>query len=208
MEPLLLPISWFSKSYVQRDLAVMGLLAEGVDLPILIKNATVINKTRHSHFWVKSEVDAVMNVMGIERSACDAGSALYLSRKGQYSEGPQRQIANDLTEEAMHSAGVKVVRTSGLGPEDYRQLAPLAETLFFDHGSAGDNMIFWQTRRVVELFGPAPNYWDPSFLFLADCLGIRDYHLWEISPQESVANLTGRIQALRIDLILESSGSY
>ena len=58
-------------------------------------------------------------------------------------------------------------------------------------------------RRVVELFRPRPNYWDPSFLFLSDRLSIHDYHLWEIRPETIVAELTRRIEALRSQPIAE-----
>ncbi len=197
VEPLLLPQHWFSKAYVQRDLAIMGIRAEGLDSTVLIEEATVINKTRHSHFWARPEVEAVAKVMGMVRRPCEPGTALYLSRKGQHGEGPQRQLRNDITEAAMERSGVKVVRTSGLGPEEYQKLAGDAETVFFDHGSAGDNLMYWQTRRVVEFVGPAPNYWDPSFLFLSDCLDIHDYHIWQIGPETTVENLSARIEALR-----------
>lgn len=197
VEPLLLPERWFAKPYVRRDLAVMGIRAESVDATVLIEEATVVNKRRHSHFWAKPEVDAVMAAMKMVRRPSLAGSALYLSRKGQRIEGPQRSVDNVVTEAAMEACGVKVVRTSDLGPEDYIQLAEHAETLFFDHGSAGDNLMHWQTRRVVELFRAAPNYWDPSFLFLSDCLGIHDYHLWEIGPATTLEALSSRIERLR-----------
>ena len=197
VEPLLLPARWFAKPYVQRDLATMGVRAEAVDRTVRIGHATVLNKRRHSHFWCKPEVDAVMSAMRTVQRPCRPGSALYVSRAGQRSEGLQRSVDNEVTEAAMEASGVKVVRTTGLGPDDYRALADDAETLFFDHGSAGDNLMHWQTRRVVEFFRPASNYWDPSFLFLADCLGIHDYHLWCISPTLTVADLVARIAALR-----------
>jgi capsular polysaccharide biosynthesis protein len=145
-----------------------------------------------------------MAAMRFVRRPCLPGSALYLSRKGQRSEGRQRSVNNEVTEPAMEACGVKVVRTSGLGPDDYIKLAEHAETLFFDHGSAGDNLMHWQTRRVVELFLPRPNYWDPSFLFLSDCLRIHDYHLWEIRPETTMDALARRIEALRSQPIAES----
>ena len=197
VEPLLLPPRWFAKPYVQRDLAVMGIRSQSVEATLLIEEATVINKRRHSHFWARPEVDAVMAAMRFVRRPCLPGSALYLSRKGQHAEGQQRSVDNEVTEPAMEACGVEVVRTSGLGPDDYVKLADHAETLFFDHGSAGDNLMHWQTRRVVELFRPHPNYWDPSFLFLSDCLAIRDYNLWQITPETTVADLARRINELR-----------
>jgi hypothetical protein len=197
VEPLLLPERWFVKPYVKRDLAVLGIRAESVEVPVLIEDATVINKQRHSHFWTRTEVGAVMAGMSIVQRPCEPGSALYLSRQGQRAEGSQRSVDNSVTEAAMEHCGIKIVRTSGLGPDDYIRFAPHAETVYFDHGSAGDNLMHWQTRRVVEFFRPSPNYWDPSFLFLSDCLGIHDYHLWEIRPDTTVVELVGRIDALR-----------
>lgn len=47
---------------------------------------------------------------------------------------------------------------------------------------------------MVELF--PPDYWDSAFLFLADALDIRDYHLWQIDDQTTVSGLTDRIRDL------------
>ncbi len=197
VEPLLLPGWWFAKPYVQRDLATLGIRAEPVDATVRIAQAQVVNKTRHGHYWIRDEVDAVVAAMHIERRPCEPGSALYLSRKGEKGEGPKRTINNDLTEAAMERAGVKVVRTVGLDRAAYIALAGNAETVFADHGSASYNMMYWQSRRFVELF--APDYWESAFLFLADCLGIHDYHLLKIDPQGTVEPLAARIEALRAE---------
>ena len=125
VEPPLLPQRWFAKPYVQRDLTVMGIRSERVDASVLIEEATVINKRRHSHFWTQPEVDAVMAAMRFVRRPCLPGSALYLSRKGKHSEGRQRSVDNEVTEPAMEACAVKVVRTSGLGPADYIKLASM-----------------------------------------------------------------------------------
>ncbi|HWH81175.1 MAG TPA: glycosyltransferase 61 family protein [Burkholderiaceae bacterium] len=201
VEPLLLPQWWFSKSYVQRDLGLMGIRAEGFDATVRIEDATVIHKTRHSHFWARSEVEAIVAAMKIVRRPCAPGSALYLSRKGERGEGAARQVNNDVAEAAMTESGVQVVRTAGLTREDYIDLATSAETVFFDHGSAVYNMLHWQTRRVVELY--APTYWDPSFLLLADCLGIHDYHVWQCGPDASREALVSRVAALRAEAFVE-----
>lgn len=195
VEPLLLPSWWLQKPYVKRDLAVLGIRAEAVGSPVLIEQATVVNKTRSSHYWTREEVQAVMAAMNIHPAACHPGTALYLSRKGERSEGPKkRQVDNDVVESAMEQAGVKVVRTAGRTLEEYRLLAPWAETVFADHGSAMYNMMHWQTRRVVELF--SPDYWDSSFLFFADALGISDYHLYQIDGSTKVRALTERVEDL------------
>lgn len=194
VEPLLIPGHWFSKPYVQRDLNLLGVKAHGVTDPVFINNATIINKTRNSHHWTAEEAGALMTAMKIVPKPCKSGSALYLSRKGEKGEGPRREIRNDITEAAMEAAGVLVVRTAGRTREEYMALAEHAETVFADHGSASYNMMYWQTRRMVEFF--TPNYWDPAFLFLFDALGRRDYHLWRIDDQTTVAGLTQRIRAL------------
>ena len=194
VEPLLLPSWWLDKPYVRRDLAVLGVTAEAVRSPVEIQSATVINKTRVGHYWNSSEALAVVSAMKIQPRPCRPRTAIYLSRKGEKGEGPKRQIHNDVTEAAMEAAGVLVVRTVGKTPEQYIALAESAETLFADHGSASYNMMYWETRRMVELF--PPDYWDSAFLFLADGLGIHDYHLWQIDDETTVCGLTQRIQVL------------
>ena len=197
VEPLLLPAWWYAKPYVRRDLERLRVRAEPVASTARIDDAQVINKTRFAHYWVRREVDAILAAMRIERRPCRPGSALYLSRKGERGEGPQRTLNNVVTERAMEEAGVKVVRTALVGLDDYLRLADDAETVFADHGSASYNVMHWQTRRFVEFF--APTYWESAFLFLTDCLGIRDYHLWRIDPDATVARLASRIAALRAE---------
>lgn len=194
IEPLLLPKRWFDKPYVQRDLATLNIRAEAVSGPVGIARATVINKTRFGHYWTPEEVAAVMSQMAIRPIECSVGSGLYLSREGERGEGPSRRINNEVTEAAMAAAGVRVVRTVGMKQEDFATLAASAETLFFDHGSAFYNMMSWKTRRVVELF--SPDYWDASFLFFSDSLGIHDYHTWQIDSATTVEALTRRITTL------------
>jgi hypothetical protein len=194
VEPLLLPEWWIKKPYVKRDLQLLGVRAEAVGAPVLIEEATVLNKTRSGHYWTRGEAQAVLAAMKIQPQPCAPGSALYLSRKGLKGEGPQRQINNEVTEAAMEAAGVKVVRSAGLTREQFIDLAHSAETVFSDHGSAAFNIMHWQTRRFVELF--TPDYWDSCFLFLTDSLGISDYHLWQVDTSTTVDGFTNRIRNL------------
>lgn len=194
VEPLLIPGWWLRKPYVRRDLAALGIRAEAVDASVGIERAVVINKTRRGHYWTREEVQAVMTEMNIRPRDARPGTSIYLSRFGEKGEGPQRQINNAVTEAALASRGVKVVRTRGCTPEDYIALAGDAETVFADHGSAGYNLMYWKTRRVVEFF--PPDYWDSAFLFLAQCLDIDDYHLWRVAPTTTVAEMTDRIDRL------------
>lgn len=195
VEPLLLPGYWFEKPYVSRDLATLGVRAEGLVETVRIEHATVINKTRISHYWVRPEVEAVIAAMRIEPRESRRGTAIYLSRRGEKGEGPRkREIDNALIEDALQAAGVEIVRTAGLRQDQYIALASGAETVFADHGSAMYNMLHWKTRRVVELF--SPDYWDSSFLFFADSLGIHDYHLWQIDASTTLDALTKRAREL------------
>jgi len=193
VEPLfLIPEKWFIKPYVKRDLELLGVRAEGVRETVWIRHATVLNKTRSGHHWVPEEAQAVLRALKIDPPECKPGSALYLSRFDEKGEGPRREIRNTITEAAMAAAGVRIVRTAGRTLEEYKQLAAEAETVFADHGAACYNMIYWRPSRMVEFF--PPDYWDPSFLFLADSLGIRDYHLWRIDEKTTVEGLTRRIE--------------
>lgn len=197
--PLLLPAWWHAKPYVQRDLKAMGIVALPVNAPVKIARADVLQKTRPGHYWTSPEAMIVRRTLWNEPSPCDSGTAIYLSRRGERGEGPQRSIDNELTEAAMAQAGVTVVRTAGRTSEDWQRLAPQAETVFADHGSALYNVLGWRSRRIVELF--SPNYWDSAFLFLADGIGLCDYHLWRIDTATSVASLASRITSLRNEAI-------
>ena len=194
VEPLLLPHWWFAKAYVRRDLQRLGIRAEPVERAVRITDATIVNKLRPGHYWTALEAAAMISAMHVSSYEAQPGTGLYLSRKGEKGEGPKREINNDVTEAAMAAAGVKVVRTLGVTVDQYIDLATSAETVFADHGSALYNMMYWKTRRIVELF--TPNYWDSAFLFLADALGIKDYQLWQIDDQTSVHALTRRIASL------------
>jgi hypothetical protein len=55
-------------------------------------------------------------------------------------------------------------------------------------------MLNWQPRRIVEFF--PPDYWDSAFLFLAESLGIHDYHLWQIDAATSIDALAQRAATL------------
>jgi hypothetical protein len=194
VEPLLLPAYWNSKSYVKRDLLMLGLRAVSVSEPTRIDRAVVLNKTRPGHYWTRQEVDAVLRAMRMSRPLANVGSAVYLSRFGQRGEGPRRQINNLVTEAAMALAGVRVVRTASYAYQDYLDLAMDAETVFADHGGALGNIMHWRTKRVIEFF--APNFWTSAFLFLADSLGIYDYHLWQIDMFTTVDVLAERVRKL------------
>ena len=114
--------------------------------------------------------------------------------KRRAGRGAKRELNNAVVEIAMRAAGVRVVRTLGLAQADYLALTDSAESLFADHGSAIYNMMFWQTRRVVELF--SPEYWDASFLCFAAALGINDYHVWQINAATSAESVQRRIDSL------------
>jgi Glycosyltransferase 61 len=192
--PLLLPARWAAKPYVRRDLAAMGIAVEPADGTLLIRNAQVLHKRRPNHYWTEAEAGAILEAMSIVPAPAAPGSALYLSRLGERGEGPQRELNNAAVEAAMQAAGVRIVRTAGRTLDDYIALAPHAETVFADHGSALYNVMRWSTRRVVELYSPA--YWDSSFLFLMNSLGITDYHTWRIDADIDVGALAERIRTL------------
>ena len=192
--PLLLPASWYRKSYVQRDLLKLDIEAEPVAQSVFVEHATIINKIRPGHWWTDAEASTFRQVMKIRLETARPGSAIYLSRLGEKGEGPQREINNRVTEAAMETAGVRVVRTVDCTREDYIELAPFAETLFSDHGSAMYNMFYWKTTRIVELY--SPTYWEASFLVLSRALGITDYSLWRIEHTADPSALAGRISAL------------
>jgi len=190
LDPLILPSHWLAKPYVKRDLARLGIEAIAIDEPVEIAQATVLSKTRPGHYWTAAETDNLRKALKVAPKPARPGSAIYLSRLGEKGEGPQRQMNNMLIEAAMTAAGVSIIRTAGCSLEEYLAAAGNAETVFADHGSAMYNLVYWQTKRVVELH--SPDYWDGSFLMFADGLGIHDYHVWMVGETMTVDALRDR----------------
>lgn len=168
--PLLMPKQMMDKFYVRRDLEQLGIEAIAVEQPILIHQATILHKTRHSHYITQAEVEAYQRVFAIAPVQPRPGSMIYLSRLGQACEGYQRQYPSQLAADVLQELGAKVVLTKTTTLEEYRDLADQAETVVADFGSALLNLLLWNTKNVIVLF--TDDWWDGCALFIAKALGI------------------------------------
>jgi hypothetical protein len=173
--PLLMPKHLMDKSYVRRDLALLGIETVAVERPVLVHKAVVLPKRRFSHYWTADEVEAYRRALHIEPIQPRPGSILYISREGEQSEGTFRNYPSELTAGIMTELGARVVLARQTSYEEYLALAEEAETVIADHGSAMCNLLFWNTRNVIELFNE--QWWNGCFLFLAKALGIENYAL-------------------------------
>lgn len=171
--PVLLPQALAQKPYVRRDIARLGLDVIGIDAPILIRKAMVVQQQRCIRYWRPEDVRALRAFLKAGPVAPAPGSILYLSRHGEASEVADRTHPNEAIESAVRQRGGVVLRTADTSFEDYLQAAASAETVLFDHGSAAYNMIYWRPRRVIEFV--SDDWWMNSFLFLADAAGVHDY---------------------------------
>lgn len=177
--PLLLPKHLMNKSYVRRDLELLGVVAVAVDQPVLIRRALVLHKTRHSHYLTKEDVNAYRCAFQINPVQPRSGSILYLSRLGQCSEGYERQYPSELAAGVLQELGAKIILTANTTFEEYRALATDAETVVADFGSAYLNLLNWNTKNLIILFTDA--WWDGCALFLSKALGISNIALIRVN---------------------------
>jgi len=171
--PVFLPKSIASKPYAIRDIERLGLNAVVVDTAVMIEKAKVIRQPKTIRYWTREDVDALGRFIKAAPRDPAPGSIVYLSRHGEKSGVATRTHKNELLETLITAKGGKVLRTSEVGYEDYVAAAQFAETVVFDHGSAGYNMIYWRPKRVIEI--TTDDWWMNAFLFFSDAMGVRDY---------------------------------
>jgi capsular polysaccharide biosynthesis protein len=185
--PLLMPSQLMAKSYVRRDLGLLGIEVYPVERPVLIRKALVLPKMRHSHYFTRNEVVALRRALRVEPPLPRNGSILYLSREGERGEFIDREYPSAEISPLLEQSGVKIVRARETSLEQYRELASEAETVVADHGAAMCNLIFWNTKHVIELFNKS--WWANCFLMLANAMEIQDYALVRVNdrnPEEIV----------------------
>ncbi len=171
--PVLLPASMAARPYVNRDAARLGIEFVSVDAPVRIKKARVIRQSKIIRYWTAPEVAALRKFLDIKTVEPKPRSILYLSRHGETSEVAVRSHPNRTLEEVVRACGGLVLRTAETSLDQYMDAASSAETVIFDHGSAGYNMIYWRPKRIIEIVSDA--WWMNAFLFFADAIGARDY---------------------------------
>ena len=134
--PVLMPRHLMEKLYVRRDLSILGIESYTVESTLLVKKALVLPKRRSSHYFTRAEVSAVRRAFHVDFTPPRPGSILYLSREGEHAEAVQRDYPSDTIGNIMSNLGVRVVRTRETSLDQYRELAPEAETVIADHGDS------------------------------------------------------------------------
>src|SRR6202789_281696 len=72
--PLLMPVPLMAKSYIRRDLGLLGIETYTVERTVLIRNATVLPKRRHSHNFTREEVLALRRGFEVDPVPARPGS--------------------------------------------------------------------------------------------------------------------------------------
>jgi capsular polysaccharide biosynthesis protein len=159
-------------------------------------------------YITREEVQALQRAFHVDPAPPRPGSILYLSREGyrgdHHTVEAHRSYPSEYITGFMRELGATIVPTREATPDRYRELAGEAETVVADHGSALCNLIFWNTRNVVELFNDS--WWGNGFLMLANALGIRDYALVRVNERtpeqirQQVVHHMKRFGALKANL--------
>ena len=81
--PLLVPSHLMERSYVRRDLAILGLETMVVERPVLVHEALVLPKRHYLWYFTADQVAAYRRAFRIDPPRPRPGSILYLSRQGR-----------------------------------------------------------------------------------------------------------------------------
>ncbi len=174
--PLLVPSHLMERSYVRRDLAILGLETMVVERPVLVHEALVLPKRHYLWYFTADQVAAYRRAFRIDPPRPRPGSILYLSRQGEKSEFKnERAYPSETTAEIMAGLGAKVVLARETSHEQYAALAAEAETVVADHGAAISNLLFWDATTLIELY--TEDWWTPYFIFLARAAGVENHAL-------------------------------
>lgn len=173
--PLVLPAFFRSRQYVNRDLAFIGQETVFADEPILIRNCTVIHKTKTVNGWDAADVAAFRKKFRFRNLKPIPGSILYLSRAGVVSAhaGVTREIRHECVEKVIQAFGGQTVKTDGLGIEDFLQLGERAEIIVADHGAAMFNILHWNAKHVIEIV--PDDWWSRCFVILSNACGVESH---------------------------------
>lgn len=79
----------------------------------------------------------------------------------------------------MTDLGATIIRARDTSLDQYRALASEAETVVADHGAAMCNILFWNTKYIIECF--TDDWWSNCFLMLASALGVQHHALVRVN---------------------------
>jgi capsular polysaccharide biosynthesis protein len=194
VQRLLLPASLGRKSYVQRDLDRLGIPFVVADQPTYVARAHVLAKQIPSYYWGPAQVAAYRRTFGLTPSSPQPGSLLYLSREGVQSEAIGREYPSAQVAEIVRRLGGTVFDTRQASPQAFAELAPLAETVVADQGSALFGVLQWQTTRVLEI--TTDRWWHNANLFFARASGVEGYAVLVCERYDAVGLQKRMIQLL------------
>jgi hypothetical protein len=167
------PSCLFRKSYFQRDIKKLGFKAFEIAESVLIKDAIILPQVRPVSSFDRDDVLLYRRAFGIEPPVPRRRSLVYLSRRGEKSEGVQRNYPSQEVSNLIRDLGGHVVEVRDCTFEDFLELASECETVVADHGSAMCNMLLWDTHNVIELF--TMDWWNKYFACLAYASGVPNY---------------------------------
>lgn len=133
---VVLPLFLAEKTYVQRDLANLGIELRAADEPINIEPAHVLRKTVPSYYWGPQQVDAYRHRFNTKLHTPQKGSLIYLSRANFISEVVDRTYPSAAIADYLQKLGGKVFDTRQASPEAFEKIADSVETVIADQGSA------------------------------------------------------------------------
>jgi capsular polysaccharide biosynthesis protein len=195
--PLLVPEPIADKPYARRDLDRLGIEVIEVHRPIFVEDATVIPKAKPAHHWSRREVEAYRRAFRIEPPTPRPGSVLYISREGERGEAVDRAYPSRRIAEMLEPLGARIVRARDTSQDEFGALAGEAETVIADHGAAMFNMLFWQPKRVIELF--SDHFWTSCFLFLGRAMDVPEYRLIRVAPFDEAGFLRSIVSDLHAE---------
>lgn len=173
-EPVILPGNYAQKGYVRPQLDRLGISYRFAEKPLLIERATVLLKQNYSVIWTPEDVTAWQKAYQVDPLAPRKNSITYLSRLGVESElHTDRTYDSEQTARIVEELGGRVVETQRCDFDDFGALAPDADIIIADHGSALFNMLQWRTRAVIEIV--SDDWWDPNFTFFGVAMGVEDH---------------------------------
>ena len=173
-EPVVLPAAYASKGYVRPQLDRLGVRYIFAEQPVLIERATIILKQHYSVTWSPEEIEAWRAANETWPAPPQQNSIIYLSRLGVKSElHTDRDYGSEQTGRIVEALGGTVVETAKTDFDGFTLLAPQADIVIADHGSALFNMLQWRTRAVIEIV--SDDWWDPNFTFFGVAMGVEDH---------------------------------
>lgn len=173
--PIVLNRELAGRSYVKRDLDALGIPLLSSECGVQIKNARILRMLDPHYEFHEQDVENFRKAFSIAPPQPIPGSLIYLARYDFKSEAVDRTYPSELMAEIIKARGGIVVDTRECSPQKFDELAPYAETLVADQGSAMFGVMHWRTKRALEL--SRDNWWNSANVFMAKATGVERYRI-------------------------------